>query len=156
MVRRNPVAAVVVLVVLVLVGTGPLTGFDVTGTPDTFGEGNATIDTASVDSSALTVTDGRFGANVSYLRVPAATVTVGAVTDRPRLVYIVSVPGLGIERVESEVMTGSGTYRLVPDDRALDPDGSAGMYNASLSVRVQSFSTDWTVTRLNTTVEVGR
>lgn len=155
MARRDPVTVVGVLVVLVLLGAGPLTGVDVTSAQaSTVGTGNATVDSVTVDASALAVTDGRFGTNVSYLRIPTATVTVESVTGRPQLVYLVSVPGLDVERVSTRVVTRGGTYRLDPDDRALAPGTAAGVYNASVTVRAQSFDGSRTLVRTNTTVEV--
>ena len=141
--------------VLVLVGTGPLAGVDVTrASPSTFGDGNATVTDVTVDRSELALTPGRFGANVTYLRVPAATVTADSVTDRPQLLYIVSVPGLDIELVGRRVVTGPGSYRLAPDDRAMPPGRADGSYEAVLTVRVQSFGASRTVSHTTVTVEV--
>lgn len=141
-------------VVFVLVGTGPLTGVDVTSaSASTFGDGNATVSGVTVDRSELALTPGRFGANVTYLRVPAATISVESVTDRPQLLYIVSVPELDIRLVERRVVTTPGRVRLAPDDRAMPPGRADGSYEGVLTVRVQSFTTDRTVAR--TTVTVG-
>ncbi|MDS0261582.1 hypothetical protein NDI56_19455 [Haloarcula sp. S1CR25-12] len=151
MVRWVTVAGL--FVVFALVGTGPLTGVDVTSAADTsFGDGDATVTDITVDRSELALTPGRFGANVTYLRVPTATVTVGGVTDRPRLLYVVSVPALDIRLIESRVVTGPGTYRLAPDDRAIPPGTAGGSYDATLSVRVQSFTGDRPLTRATVTV----
>jgi hypothetical protein len=148
------VTAAGLFVVFVLLGTGPLTGVDVTGASETsFGDGDATVSEVTVDQSELALTPGRFGANVTYLRVPTATVTVDGVTDRPQLLYIVSVPGLDTKLVERRVVTGPGTYRLAPADRALAHGTADGTYEVVLSVRVQSFTTDRTLAR--TTVTVG-
>jgi len=142
-----------IFVVFVLAGTGPLTGVDVTSaSASTFGDGNATVTDVSVDRSAVSLSPGRFGTDVMYLRVPAASVTVHTVTDRPQLLYIVSVPGLGVRLVETQVVTGAGTYRLAPSDRAMPPGRADGRYDVVLSVRLQSFTTDRTVTRTSLTV----
>jgi len=154
MARPDWVTVVALTVVLVLLGTGPLTGVDVTSAQTTsFGDGDATVASATVDTSALAITAGRFGAADAYLRLPTATVTVDSVTDRPRLIYIVTVPELDIQRVETKVLTGSGTYRLAPDDRALSPDTPAGPYEATVTVRIQSYTTDRTVSSETVTVE---
>lgn len=140
-------------VVFVLVGTGPLTGVDATSAPaDTFGDGDATVTDVTVDRAGLALTPGRFGADVTYLRVSPATVTVDSVTDRPRLLYVVSVPELDVTLVETRVVTGPGTYRLDPDDSALPPGRADGRYDATLSVRVQSFTTDRTLVRRTASV----
>ena len=153
MVRRDWVTVVAVLVVFVVVATGPLTGVDVTSAQaTTFGDGDATVDTVDVAVSSLVVTDGRFGSDFSYLRIPTATVSVSSVSDRPRLVYLVSVPALDVDRVTTQVLTEPGTYRLVPKDQALAPTAPDGTHEATLSVRVQSFTTDRTLYRENVTV----
>ena len=150
--RWVPFAGLFIL--FVLVGTGPLAGVDVTSaSASTFGDGNATVTDVTVDRSELALTTGRFGTNVTYLRVPAATVAVDSVTDRPQLLYIVSVPGLDVRLVERQVVTEPGRFRLAPDDRAMPVGRADGTYDAFLSVRVQSFTTDRTVAR--TTVTVG-
>lgn len=140
-------------VVFVLLGTGPLTGVDVTTESATsFGDGDATVTDVAVDRAGLVLTPGRFGANVTYLRVPTATVTVDGVTGRPRLLYIVAVPGLDVRLVETRVLTAPGTYRLAPDDAALPPERIEGRYDGTLSVRIQSFTTDRTLAWTNVTV----
>jgi len=141
-------------VVFVLVGTGPLTGLDVTSvSADTFGDGDAVVADTSIDRARLALTPGRFGADVTYLRPPPATVTVDSVTDRPRLLYVVAVPALDVRLVETRVLTGPGTYRLDPDDRALASGTADGSYEATLSVRIQSFTTDRQLRRTTVTVE---
>ncbi|WP_262179689.1 hypothetical protein [Haloarcula laminariae] len=151
------VTVVGLFVAFVLVGTGPLTGLDVTtASPSTFGDGNATVTEVGVDRAGLTLTPGRFGTNVTYLRVPTAAVDVDGVTGRPQLLYIVSVPGLDLQLVEREVVTGPGTYRIAPDDRAIPPGRADGTYDAVLSVRIQSFTTDRTVARTTMTVGARR
>ena len=155
MVGRDPVTLTAFLVVLVVFVAGPLTGIDVTsaGQP-TVGDGDMTVDTVSVDGSALATSPGRFGADVTYLRIPTATVAVESVTGRPRVVYHVSVPGLDVDRVATRVVTTPGTYRLTPDDYALEPGTTAGTYEAALAVRVQSFGASRTVSHTTVTVEV--
>jgi len=151
---RDGVAGVALLVVVVLVAAGPLTGVDVTSAETQLGEGDAAVGAVSVETAGLTVTPGRFGSEFSYLRVPAAVVTVNSVTDRPRLVYVVSVPALDVERVETAVVDAPGMYTLDPDDVALAPGTAAGTYDAAVTVRVQSFGTSRLVHRENATVEV--
>ncbi|WP_135305678.1 hypothetical protein [Haloarcula amylovorans] len=156
MTRRYLLTSVALFVVVVSLSTGPLTGVDVTQQRVTeFGDGTATIGAVTVDTAAFRVTDGRFGTGVSYLRLPTATVTVTSVTDRPRLVYRVVVPALDVELTETTIVTKPGTYRLAPDDRGM-ARGTADRsdYSATLTVRVQSFTTDQTIYRENATVEV--
>ncbi|WP_276273843.1 hypothetical protein [Haloarcula litorea] len=154
--RRSVLAGVAVFVVVVAIATGPLVGVDATRKPVTqFGEGTATVEGVTTDTTAFRVTDGRFGTGVAYVRVPTATVRVSAVEDRPRLLYLVSVPALGVELTASTVVTTPGSYRLAPDDRGLARDApDASSYSGRLTVRVQSFEADRTVYDRNLTVEV--
>ena len=142
------------LVVLALVATGPLTGVDLTTAETQLGDGDAAVGSVAVETAALTVTPGRFGSAFPYLRVPSAAITVETVTDRPRLVYVVSVPALDIELVETAVVTAPGRYSLDPDDEALAPGTTAGAYEATVTVRIQSFTATEDVYRDTATVEV--
>lgn len=149
-------AGAVVVVALVL--TGPLVGaVDVGGTDRSeLGDGTATVEAVSPEHPPA-VTPGRFGTGVAYLRIPDVRVRLSSVSGRSRLVYRVSVPALGFERV--------GNRRLAPDARGTVTVGMADRafeyarldheaYAASLAVRVQSFAVDRTVYRANVTVEV--
>jgi len=151
--RGDPVVGVAVLVVVVLAASGPPTGVDVSTAEPRFSDGDA-VGTATVDETALAVTPGRFGSDFAYLRIPTATVTVGSVTERPRLLYVVSVPGLDIKRTASAVVTGPGRYTLTIDAVALAADTGAGGHGVTMTVRVQSFSAERSLYRANTSVEV--
>lgn len=146
---------VAVFVVLSLVATGPLVGLDVTqGSPDSFGEGTATVTAVDIEDSEFRVTAGRFGTDVSYLRVPTASVTVGSVTGRPRLVYVVRVPSADINVVSTTLVTDpSRTYTLDPGDQGIERDSIREPVTATVTVRLQSFTVDRTITRRNVTVE---
>jgi len=152
----TPVTVVALLVAVVLVVTGPIVGVDASREPVTeFGDGSATVADVGTDADAFRISEGRFGTGVDYLRMPTATVTVGSVIDRPRLVYAVAIPALEIDRFETTVVTGSGRYRLAPDDYGMAAGtADSQSYTGTLTVRVQSFTTDQTVYRENVTVEV--
>jgi len=154
----TPVTAVALLVAVVLVVTGPLVGVDATREPVTeFGDGDAVVADVGTDSNAFRISDGRFGTEVEYARLPTATVTVSSVTDRPRLVYVVAVPALDISQFETTVVTDPGRYRLAPDDYGMAAGtATAQSYTGTLTVRVQSFTTDRTVHRENVSVGVAR
>jgi len=152
---------VVAVLVGVLLLTGPVTGVvDVTErNPTTVGDGNATVTIEHLDTDELVIDEGRFGAAVPYLRLPAVTVQVSDVDGHPRIVYRIQVRSLKIESVTTELLTAgnSGTVKLDPRARALDPDGvSADRYRATIELRVQSFDSDTTIYRTNETVEVRR
>ena len=143
----------VTLVLATLVATGPLVG--AAGQPESgLGEGTATVDDVRLESS-LSMTPGRFGTGVVYLRVPDARVALSDVQGRSRLVYRVAVPALGFDRVGTRTLT-PGTVRATVgmSDRAFAPATvNASSYRARVSVRIQSFAVDRTVFDRNVTVE---
>lgn len=156
MAGRQPHLLIAVVIMMSLVATGPLISVDATGPQATeFGDGTASVANISIETSAAVVTAGRFGTGVDYLRVPDAVVRVESADGRPRLVYVVEVPSLGVSRSDQVVFTDPGTYRLDPDDRAFERGRlSNASYDATLTVRVQSFTESTTVYRENVTVEV--
>lgn len=156
MAGRHPHLLVALVVAVSLVVTGPLVGVDATGPPATdFGDGTASVAEVTVDTDAFAVTAGRFGTGVDYLRIPAAVVHVDAVSGRPRLVYVVEVPALDLTLTDRAVITAASTTRLDPDDRAFERGRlSNESYDATFTVRVQSFTASKTVSRENVTAEV--
>ncbi|WP_424017477.1 hypothetical protein ACOZ4N_16630 [Halorientalis pallida] len=151
--------AAVVLVVLVL--SGPLVGV-VDLTPESrgaaeLGDGTANASIVGDPTADLAITPGRFGTNVSYLRIPPAVVDVRQVEDRPRVLYLVSVPELGFERSVTEPLDErvDGRVTLRMDDRAFPHARIRNeSYRATVVVRVQSFEESRTVYRRNVTVPV--
>lgn len=149
----------VVLVVLVL--SGPLVGI-VDLTPETrgaaqLGDGTANVTVVGDPTADLAITPGRFGTNVSYLRIPTAVVDVRRVDDRPRLLYSVTVPKLDFERSVTEPLDEGvdGRVRLSMSDRAFAHAKIRNeSYRATVRVRVQSFEGTRTVYQRNTTVPV--
>lgn len=145
-----------VLVIGAVVFAGPAVGFG----PDNRGEVELDDGTAAVESVTLTgpvtVTSGRFGAGVAYLRIPDLRVRFSAVSGHPRVVYRVTVPGLGFDRVGSRLLGGSPTRVDVGmADRAYPPgELDRARYRATVTARIQSFAVDRTVFRRNVTVEV--
>ncbi|EMA25120.1 MULTISPECIES: hypothetical protein [Haloarcula] len=158
MVPRHPPTAVALFVLVTLVVTGPLVGVDAVRTqPTTIGDGTATVSSVQLPTSEIRFTDGRFGTNVAYLRVPDASVTVDSVTGRPRLLYQVAVPALDISLEDEQVLSDgqSGTYRLAPGDRAVTPSSlERDVYRGTVLLRVQSFETAETIVAENVTVQV--
>jgi hypothetical protein len=160
MVPRHPPTVVALLVLVTLVVTGPLVGVDAVRTqPTTIGDGTAAISSVQLPTSEIRFTDGRFGTNVAYLRVPDASVSVDSVTGRPRLLYQVAVPALDISREDEQVLSEgqSGTFRLAPGDRAVRQSSlERDVYNGTVLLRVQSFETAETIVAQNVTVQVER
>ncbi|MGB9930945.1 hypothetical protein [Haloarcula amylolytica] len=155
---RHPPTVVALFVLVTLVVTGPIVGVDAVRTqPTTIGDGTASVSSVQVPTSEIRITDGRFGTNVAYLRVPDASVTVDSVTGRPRLLYQVSVPALDISLEDERVISEGqhGTYRLAPGDRAVAPASlDRGAYRGTVLLRVQSFETAETIVAENVTVRV--
>lgn len=145
----------VTLVVGVLAATGPLVGLDVGPGQTGLGEGTATVEDVRLESP-LSMTPGRFGTGVVYLRIPAADVALSSVEGRSRLVYRVAVPTLGFDRVGTHTIAPGRTRVTVGmSDRAFVPGGlDARTYRARVTVRLQSFTVDRTVFDRNVTVEV--
>jgi hypothetical protein len=149
----------VILVVLVL--SGPLVGV-VDLTPESrgaaeLGDGTANVTVVGDPTADLAITPGRFGTNVSYLRVPPAVVDVDRVTGRPRLLYLVRVPDLGFERSVTEPLDErtDGRVTLSMSDRAFAHARIRNdSYRATVVVRVQSFGGTRTVYRRNATLPV--
>ncbi|GCF14130.1 hypothetical protein Harman_20650 [Haloarcula mannanilytica] len=160
MVPRHPPTVVAVVIVVTLLVTGPLLGVDAVETqPTIIGDGTASVSSVDVASSEIRITDGRFGADAAYLRVPDASVTVDAVSGRPRLLYQVDVPALDVSLEDEQVLSAgqTGTYRLAPGDKGLAlslPEQDT--YHGSVRIRVQSFETDETIVTENVTVQVER
>lgn len=150
--------ALVCLVVLGAAASGP--------PPDapTLGDGTATLRVDSPTADELRTSPGRFGTRARYLRVPDLVVDVTALEGRPRVVYRLVVPRLGVDRQVHQVVTTTGRTRLRMADRAyppadysdrfrrLPPDGT---YEGYLVVRVQSFTGDRTVLNRSIRVVVG-
>lgn len=158
MVPHHPPRVVALFILVTLVATGPLIGVDAVRTqPTTIGDGTAAISSVQVPTSEMRITDGRFGTNVAYLRVPDASVNVDSVTGRPRLLYQVSVPALDISLEDEQVLSEgqSGTYRLAPGDRAVTPSSlEQSAYRGTILLRVQSFETAETIVAENVTIRV--
>lgn len=136
--------------------TGGL-GAGAVGAPTQVGDGTANVTVTSLPSERIHLDRGRFGTNVTYLRVPDARVRVTDVRGTSRLLYRVQLPALDIDAVSRTYITtgddGAHTlrgptqgieFRSVPEPR----------YDATVTIRVQSFEIDKTVVRVNATVEV--
>jgi hypothetical protein len=145
-------------VAIVLAGTlltGPLLGVVPLGDPPAesdIGDGTATVESASL-AGPVTLSDGRFGTGVRYVRTPAATVDVTSTTGRSRLVYRIVVPELDVEESVTASLDSPGQYRLSMRDVAVSPDAGAGPFAGRVTVTVQSFAGEQTVYDRNVTVE---
>ncbi|MUV90334.1 hypothetical protein GJ629_10850 [Halapricum sp. CBA1109] len=148
-------------VAVVLTGTlltGPLLGVVPLGDPPAesdIGDGTATVESASL-SGSVTLSDGRFGTGVRYVRMPAATVDVASTTGRSRLVYRLVVPELDVEESVTKSLDSPGQYRLSMRDVAVSPDASNESFEGRVTVTVQSFAGEQTVYDRNVTVEEQR
>lgn len=144
-------------VVVALVLSSPIFGLSITqsGPPSTVGDGNATVSSVDVDADSVHISPGRFGTDVSYVRLPDASVAVGDVEGSPRIVYRVEIPALDIDHSAENVLSGSGPKTVRLTDVAVRPDRlSADSYDGRLSVRIQSYEVDRVVYNESLTVEV--
>ncbi|MFB6308627.1 MAG: hypothetical protein ABEH35_04785 [Haloarculaceae archaeon] len=146
------------LICLLLLASGPLVGGGVPErVPSEVGDGNATVTVESFPADQFRIDRGRFGTNVSYLRIPDIHLFVASVRGTPRLVYRIELPALGVDRVATDILTSRarGDRRLTAQDRAIpyrDLDNET--YRATVTVRVQSFDVNYDLVRRNVTVEV--
>lgn len=150
----------VAVVVTALLMSGPSVGLlePSPERPATVGDGNASVSSVVVPGE-VSLDRGRFGTGVFYLRLPDVRVTVGDIRGAPRLRYHVDVGGLSVHDSVTKVLDedAAGTHRLRVRDRAFQPEAvSESEYVVTLTVRVQSFDGDWTVSRRTHTVGVGR
>lgn len=143
---------VVAVVLATLVLTGPVVGLDVTSESPELGDGNATVEVLDAPSGTIPVTHGRFGTDVSYVRIPEAVVDVRNLTGAPRIRYSLTVPELGVDRQVYRIVTDEGRIRLGLSDRALAPDTAPGTYTGRVDLRLQSFEGQTVL--VNRTVEV--
>lgn len=129
------------------------------------GEGTATVRVLSPTTEDLRTSPGRFGTRARYLRIPDLVADVTAVEGRPRVVYRLVVPALGVDRQVHEVVTATGRLHLRMPDRAYPPPAYStrfrtlppdGTYDGRVVVRVQSFAGDRTVHNRSIRVSVGR
>lgn len=157
--RALTVVAVVV-VVGTLVATGPAVGLIELPTANDgteLGDGTATVGNVEYADGPPRIEPGRFGSGVQYLRTPSLRVDVTDVRGTPRLVYVLTVPALGFERVETRLLTTdeSTTVVLSMADRSFDEAVTdERTYEGKVVVRVQSFSGDRVIVSRNVTVEV--
>lgn len=134
-----PVVAVVAIIVVTTLASGPLVGaVDLTNEPDrpAFGHGNVTISNADLPTNA-TLRKARFGAGGYELRVPSATVDLENVTGYPRLVYEVEIPELGYSRstTHSPPPDEVRSYTLTIERGTLETDDiEASSYAGTVSI----------------------
>jgi hypothetical protein len=153
-VSRQSVAALFVVcgVLFVLVLAGPVGGVDIVGEPATLDDGNASVTVVADSVDSLTVSKGRFGTDVTYVRIPDAVVDVDRVRGRPRVVYLLSVPNLSVDKQSRRYIESPGRLTIPMRDRALPERPAAGTYRGRVLIRVQSFGYDDVI--LNRSIEV--
>ena len=150
--RVSPARVAVGAILVILLLSGPGSSIDFTDDSASLGDGNASVTVLEPGGEPLRVTDGRFGTNVSYVRIPDLVGHVTTVEGSPRVFYQVSVPAFGIEKQNSKVVQSPGRIRVPISDRALTGSVNTEGVTASVVVRVQSFTGGRVV--LNRTVEV--
>jgi len=141
-IARAAPTAVVAIVVLTALVSGPATPLDFTpdATPcdgDVRAQvGNATVEVRSLPDRA-TLTQAGYGARVWTLSVPQAIVNVSDVDGRPALSYRIFIPDLGRQVGSRTVVSRCTTGRLslAVGESTFDPDEvTPGEYNATVSV----------------------
>lgn len=107
------------------VGLAVLASGLVGGQPTTLDDGTAEIELVSPDADRLAIDDSRFGTAAANLRLPDLVVEVSNLTGRPRVVYTVAIPDLGLDRQRTRLIERRGRLRVPMADRAYAPGGPA-------------------------------
>lgn len=156
---KRPVVAVVAVVLVTTLASGPFVGaVDLTSEPDrpTFGHGNLTVENTTLPTEAK-LSPARFGAGGYELRVPPASLQIRTVTGYPRLLYEIDVHELGHTRstMHSPPPAFTGEYELTMEGGSIDAtDVEADRYRATVSVTRMANHTSYGIASRNVTVEV--
>lgn len=163
-VSRATVYAVVGIIVGLTLASGPLVGaVDLTSErgpeiTDQFGNGSADVTVEPLPES-LTISQGRYGSQQFYLRVPDVRANVSNVVGQPFLRYDVSIDEMGYSASTTAFLSPSveGVTVLSMDAPPFDEgDVQQDRYDATITILVHSDGTDRIVERTNVTVEVER
>lgn len=158
---RQVAWGVVGVIVATLLASGAVFGASDAdpGTQGEIGDGDASAAVESLPTEQLKIDRGRFGTGVLYLRVPDARVSVTDVRETPRLVYRVEIPDLNVDETATRTLRAgqTRTVTLSGTDVAFEPGSvDSGSYDATVSIRVQSFQVDRTILSSNESVQVTR
>ena len=145
--RRLVVYSVVAVVVAVTLASGPLVGaVDLTeeaddGITEELGEGSADVE-LHVFPEEVTLSEGRYGSEQYYLRVPDASYTLSNVTGQPIVVYSVTLEGpetYSSGSKNSFVTAENEGRRIISiDEKVFDRDElRPGRYNATVTLLVR-------------------
>ncbi|WP_302081719.1 hypothetical protein [Salinibaculum rarum] len=148
-----PLIAVAVILVGMLL-SGPVGGVDLVPERPSLDEGTASVTVIEPTADSIRVTEGRFGTNVSYVRIPDLVIDVTSVEGQPRVLYQVTVPDLNIRKQNDKLVQSNGRLRVPISDHAVVKEGALDGVRARLVVRVQSYSGETVV--MNRTVAVQR
>lgn len=146
------IAVAVVLVGMLL--SGPVGGVELVGERPSIGDGTAAVTVVEPPAEPIRVTEGRFGTNVSYVRIPDLVLDVTNTGGQPRVLYQVTIPELNIRKQNDKIVQSSGRLRVPISDHTVSKEATLDGTTARLIVRVQSYSGGEVV--LNRTVEVRR
>lgn len=150
--NRPVVPAVLAIILFGMLLSGPAGGIDFARDRLSIGDGTASVTVVEPADEPVRVTDGRFGTNVSYVRIPDLVVDVRSVDGKPRVFYQVTVPELGVRKQNERIVRSTGRLRVPISDRALPREVTADGATARLVVRVQSYTGGTVV--MNRTVEL--
>jgi|AntRauTorcE11898_2_1112593.scaffolds.fasta_scaffold11241_2 hypothetical protein len=149
------VPQIVVAVILVeMLLSGPVGGVELVSERPSLDDGTASVTVVDPTEDPIQVTAGRFGTNVSYVRIPDLVVDITSVDGQPRVFYQVSIPELGIKKQNDKLVRSTGRLRVPISDHTVPKEKALDGTTARLVVRVQSYSGGQVV--MNRTVEVRR
>lgn len=159
---RGSVYAAVALIAAVTIISGPLVGaVDLTyergsGITDDIGSGSADVVVHSLPESA-TISEGRYGSQTVYLRVPDARITLSNVTGQPLLKYDLDIPELGFSTGTTTFVTerSEGRKTLSIPRKTFDASEiERDRYEATVSILVRADGNTTVVDQRSMNVEV--
>ena len=146
------IAVAVILVGMLL--SGPVSGVELVSDRPSLDDGTASVTVVEPTAETIQVTEGRFGTNVSYVRIPDLVLDVTSVNGQPRVLYQVTIPELNIRMQNDKLVQSTGRLRVPVSDHTVSKGKPLAGAEARLVVRVQSYSGGQVV--MNRTVEVRR
>jgi hypothetical protein len=152
----NRVVAVTVLVVLaVMLASGPLVGVSLTDNPAADGEPNhVSVSIDEVPDDATLVTD-RHNDDLYHLRADPIHITASNVSGRPTVVYRLEVPGLYHTRSAGMFVTEAGSYEVSFDPSNVDSERvEQDRYEGTITVKAFDDNGSRVLVERTVTVEV--
>jgi hypothetical protein len=147
------------VILLVLVLSGPLTGGIAFAPDDPEGFGYGTISlTPETTPEEVVISSGRFDAGLLVLSVPDTIVRIEQVTGRPLVTYKLNIPTMGYVRQSLHIIDADATdnsYALSLGETPIEPElVDESQYTGTLSIEIRDDAGTRTPYSWNVTVVV--